>query len=117
MSTPEGKEREVADTIDRGFLRRLAGWSAEGTPVSTLYLDVDGRRYPRKQDYLLRAELLGNQLQKEASTLPKKAAASVSKDVERMVGFLGELDRGPTRGVALFSCSSAGLWDQVLVPR
>jgi peptide chain release factor subunit 1 len=106
----------VPDTIDREFLRNLAGWSADA-PVSTMYLDVDGRRYPRKQDYMVRAELLGHRLQKEAEGLPKKAAASVTKDVERMMGFLDGLDRGPTRGVALFSCSGARLWEDVLVPR
>jgi peptide chain release factor subunit 1 len=107
----------VADTIDRAFLRKLAGWSADGTPVSTLYLDVDGRRYPRKQDYMLRAEQLGHRLLKEADGLPKTSAASVTNDVDRMTAFLTGLDRGPTRGVALFSCSGAQLWEQVLVPR
>jgi peptide chain release factor subunit 1 len=108
---------EVPDTIDREFLRKLARWSADGAPVSTMYLDVDGRRYPRKQDYMVRAELLGHRLQKEAEGLPKKAATSVTKDVERMMGFLDGLDRGSTRGIALFSCSGAGLWEEVLVPR
>ena len=107
----------MPESIDRAFLRQLAAWSADGTPVSTLYLDVDGRRYPRKQNYMLRAELLGHRLQKEAEGLPKKAAASVAKDVERMTAFLDRLDRGPTKGVALFSCSGAGLWEEVLVPR
>src|SRR2546426_1680168 len=106
----------MPDTIDREFLRKLAGWSADGAPVSTLYLDVDGRRYPRKQDYMLRAELLGHQLQKEAEGLPKTAVASVAKDVQRMMAFLGGLDRGSTRGVALFSCSGSGLWEEVLIP-
>jgi peptide chain release factor subunit 1 len=107
----------MPDMIDREFLRTLAGWSADGVPVSTMYLDVDGRRYPRKQDYMGRAELLGHRLEKEADGLPKKAAASVTKDVERMIAFLEDLDRGPTRGVALFSCSGARLWEDVLVPR
>src|SRR5439155_7595956 len=42
---------------------------------------------------------------------------SVTKDVERMMAFVDGLDRGPTRGVALFSCSGARLWEEVLVPR
>lgn len=107
----------MPETIDRAFLRRLASWAVDGAPVSTLYLDVDGRRFRRKQDYMLRAELLGHQLHKEAAALPKKAAASVGKDVERMMAFLGDLDRGTTRGVALFSCSEADLWEGVLAPR
>ena len=107
----------MTDTVDRAFLRRLATWNADGTPVSTLYLDVDGHRYPRKQDYLIRAEQLGHRLLKQGGGLSKTAAASVTKDVERMTAFLTGLDRGPTRGVALFSCTAAQLWEEVLVPR
>jgi peptide chain release factor subunit 1 len=107
----------MPDAIDRAFLRDLAGWKTDHAPVSSLYLDVDGRRYRRKQDYMLRAELLGHQLLKDAAGLPKAAAQSVAKDVERMTAFLEALDRGPTRGVALFSCSEAGWWQEVIVPR
>jgi peptide chain release factor subunit 1 len=65
---------------------------------------------------MVRAEHLADQLKKEASSLPKKAASSVAMDVERMMGFLDGMDRGPTRGVALFSSSGAGLWEEVQVP-
>jgi peptide chain release factor subunit 1 len=82
-----------------------------------LYLDVDGRRFPRKQDYMVRAEQLGHQLHKQAERLPKRAAGSVARDGRRMMSFLDEMDRGPTRGVALFACSEAGLWEEVRVPR
>lgn len=103
--------------IDREFLRRLAEWSSNGVPVSTLYLDVDGRRYPRRQDYILRAEELCHQLRKQSGTLGREARASVEKDGARFMEFLRSLDRGRTRGLALFSSSDAGLWKDVLVPR
>jgi peptide chain release factor subunit 1 len=34
-----------------------------------------------------------------------------------MMAFLDGVDRGTTRGVGLFSCSAASLWENVLVPR
>src|SRR6266700_2464397 len=103
--------------LDHDLLRRLADWSSNGTPVSTVYLDVDGRRYPRKQDYLVRADELCHQLKSRAQNLERGPRISVEKDVARILEFARELERGPTRGVALFSCSDAGLWEQVLVPR
>jgi peptide chain release factor subunit 1 len=103
--------------LDQEFLRRLAGWTANGAPVSSLYLDVDGRRSPRKQDYEVRAEELARHLRDQATDLPKGSKAAVAKDAERMLGFIRSLDRGPTRGVALFSCSEGGLWEEVLVSR
>jgi peptide chain release factor subunit 1 len=103
--------------IDQEFLRKLAGWSANGVPVSTLYLDVDGRRHPRRQDYVLRAEQLCHMLKQEAERQNRDAQGSVAKDTVQMLDFLRGLERGHTRGLAMFSSSRAGLWEQVLVPR
>jgi peptide chain release factor subunit 1 len=105
--------------IDRPFLRKLAEWSSEGIPVSSLYLDVDGRRYPRRQDYMVRAEQLCHELQRATreKDLGREAVMSVGRDTARMLDYLGGLDRGPTRGVALFSAAKADLWETVTVPR
>ena len=103
--------------LERELLRRLTDRRSNGIPVSSLYLDVDGRRYPRKQDYLVRAEHLCNRLRKDSEGLERSAHLSVCKDADRMLAFLEDLDRGPTRGVALFSCSAGGLWEQVPAPR
>src|SRR3989475_8902382 len=107
----------MPQVIDRDFLRKLAEWSANGAPVASLYLDVDGRRYPRQHDYLIRAEQLCHQLKKDAEGLDRHRRASVAKDTEKMLAWLEGLDRGPSRGVALFSCSLAGLWEEVRVSR
>ncbi len=105
--------------IDREFLRKLADWSSNGIPVSSLYLDVDGRRYPRRQDYIVRAEQLCHELQRSSKekSFSREASKSVAQDTARMLEYLHALDRGPTRGVALFSASKAGLWEPVTVPR
>jgi peptide chain release factor subunit 1 len=103
--------------LSREFLRSLAEWSANGAPVSTLYLDVDGRKYPRKQDVQVRAEELCHQLRDQAQRLDRGPKRSVHADAERMLAFFDGLDRGPTRGVALFSCSEAELWEEVRLPR
>ena len=102
--------------LDRDFLRKLAEWSSNSAPVSSLYLDVDGRRFPRREDYMVRAEALCNQLKEQAAG-DKAAKRSVKGDVDRFIDFLNGLDRGNDRGVALFSSSEAGLWEEVLVPR
>jgi peptide chain release factor subunit 1 len=115
--TPSRGGRVVVSQLDQEFVRKLAEWSANGAPVSSLYLDVDGRRYPRKQDFTVRAEELCRRLRDEAGTLDREAKRSVNQDAERMLDFFENLDRGPTRGVALFACSGADLWEEVRVPR
>src|SRR6266508_1903292 len=105
--------------IDREFLRKLAEWSSNGIPVSSLYVDVDGRRYPRRHDYMVRAKQLCHELKRQAEEerLDRQARNSVSLDAARMLDYLNTMDRGPTRGVALFSASKADLWEAVAVPR
>jgi peptide chain release factor subunit 1 len=105
--------------IDREFLRKLSEWSSNGIPVSSLYVDVDGRRYPRRQDYMVRAKQLCHELKRQAEEEPldRQARSSVSLDAARMLDYLNTMDRGPTRGVALFSASKADLWEAVAVPR
>jgi len=103
--------------IDREFLRTLAEWSANGAPVASLYVDVDGRKFPRKQDMLARAQALTHELQRQAQGLSRSAEASVGQDVQRILEHLGGMDRGTTRGVAVFACSEAGLWEAVELPR
>ncbi|HJP66337.1 MAG TPA: VLRF1 family aeRF1-type release factor [Actinomycetota bacterium] len=103
--------------LNHQFLRRLAEWGPNGAPVSSLYLDVDGKRYPRRQDVELRAEEQVRQLRDQARDLPRAAARSVSADGDRMLQYFRDLDRGSTRGVALFSCSERALWEEIRVPR
>src|SRR5439155_6124086 len=111
------KEVLTVAKLDRDLLRKLADWTSDDLPVSSVYLDVDGRRYPRKQEYVLRAEQLCHQLRAHAHVLDRAARLSVEGDAERVEGFVREFDRGPARGLALFSCSGAGLWEEVEAPR
>lgn len=103
--------------LDRELLRALAEWRSNQAPVASFYLNVDGRRFPRKQDYEVRAEELCHRLRQEAADLPRDHRRSVERDAERFLAFVRELERGSTRGVALFSASADGLWEEVLVPR
>lgn len=100
------------------ILKRIAGWRTDGAPVSSFYLNVDGRRYPRAQDYLGRGSELARRLGEEGAKLPRDAARSVACDAGRIDAFLQEeFERGSVRGLALFSCSRAALWEQVTITR
>lgn len=106
--------------LDRELLRKLAEWDTHGAPVYSLYLDVDGRRYPREQDYLLRAQELCRRMGERATALHREDAADgvVRHDTGRMMMFLErDFERAGTRGVALFSCSAANLWEEILLTR
>lgn len=103
---------------DRERLRALADWDTGGLPVTTLYLDVDGRRRPRRRDFARRADDLAGLAVDESRTSGRDAHRSVRGDARRIRSFVNGFDRrGPVRGLALFSCSSAGLWQDVEISR
>jgi peptide chain release factor subunit 1 len=106
--------------VDHSVVRKLAEWNPDGIPITSLYLTVDGRRYPRKSDYEVRLDdlLRRGRAQAEGEGLSKEALRSVMADLEAIGSFVrDEFERGDTRGLALFSADAAGLWEEVRLPR
>ena len=104
--------------LDHSLLRKLAEWVPAGAPITSLYLTVDGRRFPRKADYLIRLDELLRGARASLNGHDAEAVRSVERDLVRMRDFVHEeFDRGDTRGLAMFSSHDAGLWQEVLVPR
>jgi peptide chain release factor subunit 1 len=105
--------------LDRDTLRRLAEWNTNGFPVVSLYLDVDGRRFPKRADYLARADHLIRRAREEAQAMEdREHARSVHRDSQRMWDFVNdEFDRkGGVRGLTLFGCSGMSLWEELTLP-
>lgn len=104
--------------LDQSLVRRLAEWSPGDVPVTSLYLSVDGRRFPRKVDYELRLDESLRRARELAANLEKRARASVEGDCAAISAFARErFERGSTRGLALFSSSSNEQWEDVEIPR
>jgi peptide chain release factor subunit 1 len=104
--------------LDQAVLRRLANWDPGGVPITSLYLTVDGRRYPRRGDYEVRLGELLRGARGQAEPFGRDAVRSVECDLGRMATHVREeFERGDTRGLALFSSHRAGLWEDVRVPR
>jgi peptide chain release factor subunit 1 len=104
--------------LDQALVRRLAEWTPGDVPVTSLYLSVDGRRLPRKVDYELRLDEAVRRARDLAANLDKRARGSVEGDCAAIVAFVRErFERGSTRGLALFSSSSNGSWEDVEIPR
>lgn len=93
-------------TLTQDVIRSLAGCKAQETPVVSLYLDVDGRRFVRPKDY----EIHLDRMLKEAAGYTN-GHQPASTDLERIEAFVkGGIDRSRTRGLAIFSCASQDLW-------
>jgi peptide chain release factor subunit 1 len=92
-------------------VRTLAGFRSAAAPVTSCYLDVDGRRLPTHQEL----DRSFARLVREAG-INGRTPGSVVEDVRRMARHVRGLERGWVRGVAMFSCAEAGLWETYALP-
>ena len=98
--------------IAEDVIRSLAEFKGERAPVTSCYLDVDGRKYLRQQD-----------LEHEVFAVLKSARDkanghdSVRRDLHRIEELVkAGLDRSRTRGLAIFACSAHDLWEVIPLP-
>jgi peptide subunit release factor 1 (eRF1) len=98
--------------ITEDAIRELAAFRGREAPVTTCYLDVDGRRFIRHLDYQHELDLLLKAGREQAN-----GSASVADDFRRIEDYVRRgFDRATTRGLAFFSCSAHDLWRVVPVP-
>ncbi len=93
-------------------VRELAGFRPQDGVVTSCYLDVDGRRFPRKAEY-----------EQELDRLLRQARARIngSRLVARDLHAIEQhvqagIDRSRTRGLAMFACGAEGFWTALALP-
>ena len=95
--------------ITEDEIRQLAGFRGEKAPVTSVYLDVDGRRYVRHRDYEQELERLLRRAQPKVND-----TASVADDFRRIEDYVRSgVDRSHTRGLAMFSCAAHDFFEVV----
>lgn len=99
--------------ITDAIVRRLATQTPTPTVV-TVYLDVDGRHRPARNDIASAFDLLAKNLRRDAEEAGgEDLVHEVEADIKRMRDWLAGLDRASTRGVAMFSCAADDFFDAV----
>jgi peptide subunit release factor 1 (eRF1) len=99
--------------ITEAAIRELAGMRGDVAPITSCYLDVDGRRLARHQDVEHELEGLLRGARARAN-----GHRSVHDDLRRIEAFVkGGLDRSQTRGLAMFSCAASNLWEVIELPK
>ncbi|MGH9247539.1 MAG: hypothetical protein ACRD29_25140 [Acidimicrobiales bacterium] len=98
--------------VTEDVIRSLATFKGEKAPVTSCYLDVDGRHYVRHQDYEYELEALAREAKAKAN-----GDQSVEADLRRIEEYVkAGLDRSHTRGLAFFACSAHDLWEVIRLP-
>lgn len=98
--------------LTEAAIRELAGIRGDVAPITSCYLDVDGRRLVRHQDVEHELDLLLRSARRRAN-----GHQSVHDDIRKIEAFVrAGIDRSATRGLAIFSCAAADLWEVIELP-
>ena len=96
----------VVAIITEAAIRELAGLRGRTVPITSCYLNVDGRRLVRRTDVEHELDGLLRGARKRANGYP-----SVHDDLNRIEAFVrAGIDRHHARGLAIFAGSACGLW-------
>jgi peptide chain release factor subunit 1 len=85
-------------------IRALIDRPETGSPVTSVYLNTDGARYPRPADYEARLDGLLRQVRQAADARDDEAAAAVRADADAIDDWVRNgFDRADTKGLVLFA--------------
>ena len=98
--------------LTEAAIRELAGIRGDTAPITSCYLDVDGRRLTRHQDVEHELDGMLRDARQRAN-----GYRSVHDDLSRIEAYVrGGLDRSVTRGLAFFACAASNLWEVIELP-
>ena len=98
--------------ITEDAIRELAGIRGDEAPITSCYLDVDGRRLIRHQDLEHEVDAVLRDARQRAN-----GHRSVHDDLQRIEAYVrGGIDRKATRGLAIFACAASDLWEVIELP-
>jgi peptide chain release factor subunit 1 len=96
-------------------IRELLDRPASPLPVTSVYLNTDGSRYPRPVDYESRLENLLRDVRRAADGLDHDAACAVRRDADTISRWVrNSFQRKGVRGLGLFS-SNGEIFEQLEV--
>lgn len=90
--------------VTHADIRDLVRRPVTDHPVTSVYLNTDGARFPRPVDYEARLDGLLRDARREAATARNGAVESVEADARAIRRWVREdFERGDTRGLAVFA--------------
>lgn len=97
------------EVLNAELVHRLARMKANGKPVVSMFLNVDGRSNIRVEDYVGHLE----SLIKDAAESPH--FSECAGDLDRIRDYVQLFERGSNRGLAIFA-SGDDMWEAIKIP-
>jgi len=110
LAPTAGLHHHVNVVMEADLRELVRQWAS--LAVTSLYLDVDGRRYPRPTDFAPHLNHLFHLARASAAAQGAEVVTAVHEDLRRIANWVErDLDRTTTRGVAAFSCEALGRFE------
>ena len=107
--------RHGTNMVITSELASLREFTTRGNPVVSLYLDVNGARFPRKGDYETEYSFLVHDARRTAADtlhLSKDQEERLDLELQAIGEFLAlEYRREGSKGLVIFSCRNEDLWE------
>lgn len=101
--------------VTRDDIRALVNRPVTDAPVTTVYLNTDGARFPKAADYEARLDALLRDVRRQAEALPNDQRSCVHADIQTLHRWVRQdFQRGNVRGLGMFS-SAGELFETVQV--
>ena len=101
--------------VNAADIRKLIDRPQTDFPVTSVYLNTDGARFPKAADYEARLDALLRDVRKEAERLGGAVRDAVVADADAISRWVrSEFSRGDVRGIAVFA-SEGEIFDDVQV--
>lgn len=99
-------------------VKHLLAYENGNYRVSTLSLNIDGRRFPKRQEFMVVFKNLVKQARRDLrqTAVSPEVEQSIEEDFKKMEGYLRSRERNHHRGVLIYSCSQKGLWLPLAFP-
>ena len=90
--------------VNAAEIRKLIDRPQTDFPVTSVYLNTDGSRFPKAGDYEARLDALLRDVRKSGDSLSEAQREAVQRDAEAISRWVrNEFDRADVRGLALFA--------------
>jgi len=101
-------------------MRQILDINADSEYIVSFYLNVDGGKYPRKQELEIGLNVLLRKVRKEwllSDRINQREKKFLESDLEKISKFVQfEFERGQTKGLVIFSSSAGDVWHIITLP-
>jgi peptide chain release factor subunit 1 len=102
------EERNAFVDVTAADIRKLVNRPVTEEPVTTVYLNTDGARFPKTGDYEARLDGLLRDVRKTADTLPERRRSAALADAQAISSWVrNDFERDQVRGVGVFASGGA----------